>query len=866
VAKLLGWASIRTTDNVGGAFRQWNAKFGADDYVATSNPADSAFETRTGQSFSVRVKWGVSGTVTNTAQNTIKVSLFYETDQEATNLGAATPLRTQTITSTADAGDQTLTFSATSTGDVGGTNRAGTYRIRVTVERTDAVAWGPLGSDGEDQNPSAATARTRNEGCSRWGIDISSDSFSNASFGGSTPNPFAYPDTIFARLSIVGGLKDITTNINAKLRYRVLQSTEKLNTLSLLLGTAGTQNIDVKIGDNGAGNDGGVDTRLLSSSSSGDWQVDVDGNAAYVPASGVIRWCHLETITPTGWATGDNEPSPGGKPRRITKVNVATFDPRVTLNTPSVPALPRMRSESSLIGAVTALQVTNARGEKIAATTNANTAARKRVTVDFSVEDSQSINPDGSNNYSWTYTPPNTSPATWDKVGTNKTLNVATNVFTTNNPINSVTNLLRVSRYFYSKQTGGLDETIFTGKTASPSSDQTTIRNRGQTLFFNGTIFNARDETLGSVAGFFGIRRPDQETYEHALAAFTLTSGVFSGSSANYIVLTAAVTSPAGRTLVFADSNAANAQPRTGTGGIGNFGETSRNTPEWTISSTYTVESRTQKTSSRTTDPEDVQFTIGEDVVYQFAQTLDASGDPISGAKLLFTQINPSGSTTQSFDNQTTGSNGWTSDPGQAFDSRAPKGTGWIQRATINSDAANNGNSGSNDQAISMVSAFTANKNLNILVFADADPTRLIRPQEKLHVCFSFHVSGILTSPDTSPAPSVAIMRHASDTDAFEYLNANGTYSQISSGSTPNFFTMTESGVQPGTWHLKFGPGESANVPLSAFTAGTYGMLVAMSYQTQLFRDDENFEIIDPGSNASFDPVGLALSGVLSQR
>jgi len=229
---------------------------------------------------------------------------------------------------------------------------------------------------------------------------------------------------------------------------------------------------------------------------------------------------------------------------------------------------------------------------------------------------------------------------------------------------------------------------------------------------------------------------------------------------------------------------------------------------EWSVSATYTVESRTQKTSERTGDAESTQFTIGEDVVYNFAHVADASGDDVDGARVDFFQINPSNAQTQQQLDIATGSDGWAPDPGQVFDSRAPAGVGWIQRATINSDAANNGNSGTNDQSIAMLSAFTANKAVitgfgaiagvpNTAGYDTHVLGEIPRPGDRLLVGVAIIVEGTRTAPDATPVPTFSLAQFNQSTAKVEVLQSDGTWKdQDDVGYEMHFFDFKQ-GVEP---------------------------------------------------------------------
>lgn len=298
---------------------------------------------------------------------------------------------------------------------------------------------------------------------------------------------------------------------------------------------------------------------------------------------------------------------------------------------------------------------------------------------------------------------------------------------------------------------------------------------------------------------------------------------------------------------------------------------------EWSVSSTYAVESRTQKESTRNADPEDTSFTIGEDAIYAYAQVLDASGDPVVGALVDLEQLNPSGAVSQTALDLVTGAGGWVPDPGEVFDARAPKGTGWIQRATVNADAANNGNTGTDDQAITMLSAFTANKVIitgfggvaGVANSGDHDTHALgdmAKPGDRILLGVAFLVDGQRTAPDTSPIPDFLLGRFNQSTSKVEVLQSDGSWkSQDEAGYVEQFFELkVELEPDDGAggsgdaleWLANIGTADqgvtSGNgyvFDTSTWTPGTIFMVARLHLDSQPFYVGNAHPFVDPTSN-----------------
>lgn len=371
------------------------------------------------------------------------------------------------------------------------------------------------------------------------------------------------------------------------------------------------------------------------------------------------------------------------------------------------------------------------------------------------------------------------------------------------------------------KTNGGVNNSIKTGKTAG--ADDATVRNRGQTLHFDGFIYNVRGGLLGAVVTSFNIRPTASESYEEAAVNVTLTAG------GNFIASYGVDTDEAvgDKAIVIAEGAGAATgtnQPRTGTGGSGNFAESDTSTAEWSVSATYTLIGRNQGSNeaagqqgpTRTTVPSeegagDRDFTIGNDAIYAFAKVKDASNDPVDAVGILLEQIDPNGAVRQSAtrtSSTASGYGGWTTKAdgsvdalGAPFDTRTPSGVKtdaapWKQKASVS--PAHNGNTGSAEVAISMLSAYTANKNILVLfgpihsISNVANPVLPTmprggapgRPGDFMGVGLQMLVDGRRVTPDATPRAQFAILSFNQTASKVEALQRDGSWLDKDQGRT----------------------------------------------------------------------------------
>lgn len=288
---------------------------------------------------------------------------------------------------------------------------------------------------------------------------------------------------------------------------------------------------------------------------------------------------------------------------------------------------------------------------------------------------------------------------------------------------------------------------------------------------------------------------------------------------------------------------------------------------EFSVTDQYTIDSHTLKvnTSTPENETEETLFTIGEDVIYGYAKVTDSSGDPVNGVDLELSQIDPNGSIrdTRPSDVEAallTEADGWSS-RGIAFDSRPPKGSGWIQRASVKT--AHNGNTGSNDQLISMLSAFTANKNISILMGpVNGVPNTIdgvvptngehLKKGDRVLMGFAFLFSGVRTRVDTDTVPRFRIDRFNQTSSKVETLQSDLTWKASGDAGYAEHFFDFKTEVENLEWVASFGTaGQGVTtsngyvVDTATWPAGLVVVTVKFKYESQEFLDDEYFYMID---------------------
>lgn len=427
---------------------------------------------------------------------------------------------------------------------------------------------------------------------------------------------------------------------------------------------------------------------------------------------------------------------------------------------------------------------------------------------------------------------------------------------------NEAANIYAVTRKKQIKETAlAADGTAFTGKTASPTGDDKTTFNRGQDVFFHALVYNARGELLADEAGFFAPRRTDQEAYELATQAITLTAqGELTGAGATYAVPLTSVLTPAGRTLVYSDVDVQ--QPRTGFGGQGNFAETDVSTPEWTITDQYPLIAHANKKLPRKVDPQ-TTYTSGEDSVLAWGNVVDANGDPVEGATVLLELIRPDGLLKGSGE-QVTIADGWT-DPANVFDTSPPIDDGWILRATVEN---HNGNTGTADLGLAMVSAFTGDKGIGIgfgPAFTvpntipgrqTAQPGDHAKPGDRIILGVGLVVDQVRTAPDADPVPQFALSQFNQADKKLYILQSDFTWAEQSeTGYFEHYFDFKESLEDGLEWMASFGTAAQGVTEDNGYVTDTglwspggIFMAVRLYFNTQPFDKVMPFGFAGPGS------------------
>jgi hypothetical protein len=603
----------------------------------------SEFTLTAGEAITLTYQSGTGGLTPPGAANTVIIRVYYET-------GTALLVR-ELYNGSAPATGTNFTFYATDTGLVGGSPRAGTLRLYVQAIRTDLGAYNINSDANGDLGVIRANAKVSNLTVSAYPAGAT------FSYGTAANENISLTATHTRPYSVRG---------HENLRLDALKLTAQQ-----IAGTV--KNIDPST----------TCTQVFTSSNSFDDSADSYG--AEITSVGVALLVP-DSDTSMLWTTfvddGANVEQAGGAVRRQSFYNV---DPRYDIDAPVLGQSVYNRNKS----AFHSFGITNARGESLTRSVTWNI-------LDGNDDVVASVSDTGPT-YSNTRATGNTESATNDQVGDQWTV-----ITTLADAYNEAASIYSVARQWLMKASAGAAVgTVFTDKDESPTADGKNLFNRKEDVFFGTGLYDVNGDALGEVAGFFAPRRVDQEIYELSMVGFTLAAGgVFSGVNAKYEVPVASVISPAGRALVFSSDNSE--QPRTGTGGVGNFAETGVGTAEWTITDFLEVEARLQLEATRNTDPEDTVFTIGSDAVYMLVNVLNAVGDPIDSAVVTKRQFDPVGIETATFQS-TTGADGWT--VASSFQPNTPKGE-WLYRATVNY----NGNTGTNDQLAQHVSAFTANK------------------------------------------------------------------------------------------------------------------------------------------------------------
>lgn len=324
--------------------------------------ANAPFEVAAGAAILVKSgMWNSTAGAGTGGAVTFTVSLYL--DNSATLIRAVSQTITVPSGGNSVAGADT-TFYATSDGTSTGTPKAGTYRIRIRAQLTDAVAGnydadsdGGYTRTGTPQLWDASLSRA-DKGYVRAGVGISTVAPSNNTLGGSLPSPFAWPDTLRLRL---------TADNQAHAGSSLVLNTATLNGATPVRAATATASASSTTWD---------DAGAISLDKTDPTTFGIKIGA---PANSTLSsrpWTHFESA-PTSWTLGATD---GGaqttKAVSMSRQAYLTWDGRITVShllqlndnaygTPpsSKDISPRNRLVSDL--GFVAARATNARGEGV---------------------------------------------------------------------------------------------------------------------------------------------------------------------------------------------------------------------------------------------------------------------------------------------------------------------------------------------------------------------------------------------------------------------------------------------------------------------------------------------------------------------
>jgi hypothetical protein len=702
-----------------------------------------------GSSIDLTYRSDTSGIAPPAAANTVILRVYYET-------GTGLLVR-ELYNGGPPSSPTTFTFHATDTGEAGGSPRAGTLRLYVQAIRTDLGAYNVDSDNDGDQAAVRSNAKV--------------------SFLAVSAFPAGSVFTYGAAQD-----EDFTLTATHTQAYEV----------------RGHENIRIDALDGTAQQVAGTGKNIGSSTTTAQ---EFTANNTFDEASKLYG---MEFI-PTGTAllVPDSEPSmlwtsfvdDGANveqsAERVRRESFYEVDPRYAINTLVLGQDIYNREQN----AAHSFGITNARGEELTRLVTWNI-------LDGNDDIVASVSDTGPS-YTNTRAIGKTERATNDAIGDPRDI-----VTTLADAYNESASIYSVIRKWVIKKSAGADGgTVFTGKESSPTSDAKSLFNRKQFVFFGAELFSVSGDALGAVSGFFAPRRVDQEIYELSMAPLTLSAGgVLSGANAKYQIPEASVLSPAGRSLVYSSENTQ--QPRTGTGGAGNFAETDIVTPEWTITNFLNVVPRLQKLPTFNSNPETTVYTIGNEAIYMLATVTDAVGDPVDNAVVIKKQFDPlgiesaSGQGTTDIDGRTLAA---------SFQPNTPPGE-WTYRASTDFE----GNSGTGDKIARHVSAFVADKAINTAfgpLFGMANsvagrqtsrPGDLPKPGD--HILVGIAITKLGIRQELEPTPAFQLGHFDQPTERLQILQSDYTWKSIvDDGYEPHFFDYKRQIDSNLEWIASFG-------------------------------------------------------------
>lgn len=277
--------------------------------IATNPEAamvNKAFELAAGATLAIHYRVANGGVPTSAAPTAARVDV----------LEASSATIVQTFTVAAPGTNETFSFTATS--------KAGTYRLRVQIQRVGAPGALDYLVNSDNTSTLLATGQTNDWGAGflRAGTTIASLSFSDAALGGAAPsaNRFVYPKSQFFRTTFGHQVLAQTRTITLSQRQAgVERSTDNATT-----GTANPGVLDVTR-TGGVGAASGVNNAFLAADTGTVARLRFDNSSLSSQP-----WTHL-TALPSGWS-GVAGTLGTGTVQADAPSSTYSIDPRVTFS------------------------------------------------------------------------------------------------------------------------------------------------------------------------------------------------------------------------------------------------------------------------------------------------------------------------------------------------------------------------------------------------------------------------------------------------------------------------------------------------------------------------------------------------------
>jgi hypothetical protein len=250
-----------------------------------------------------------------------------------------------------------------------------------------------------------------------------------------------------------------------------------------------------------------------------------------------------------------------------------------------------------------------------------------------------------------------------------------------------------------------------------------------------------------------------------------------------------------------------------------------------TVDPRHTISPQAQKTTPRTDGGNQTAYVISADQCFVWGRVLNARGEAVSG--MTMTQQLKNGATVVASNTTAiTGADGWTPSAGVDFtDAVAAPAGNRTQEALINAPSDATG-LGTGAQTLGFASAFTADKSLEIVCPTEVEDGESFT----VFVTYRSRSAGVLA---LDAAPTVTVYQISTSTGDDQVRVATTTMTRIEA---------TE------VWTAVLA------------TTGASGACVARVLGQFAGGGLDDFVQLHVRPRTAFDPVGLALSGVLSQR